>query len=71
MSKPMLVTLPFVLLLLDYLPLGRFEWTMLRATFGPLARCSGKDSPVLFGGGFEHRHVYGTGKIGGSARRCA
>src|SRR6476660_8114409 len=25
MSKPMLVTLPFVLLLLDYWPLGRFE----------------------------------------------
>jgi hypothetical protein len=26
MSKPMLVTLPFVLLLLDYWPLGRFRW---------------------------------------------
>lgn len=26
MSKPMLVTLPFVLLLLDYWPLGRFQW---------------------------------------------
>jgi tetratricopeptide (TPR) repeat protein len=26
MSKPMLVTLPFVLLLLDYWPLGRFCW---------------------------------------------
>ncbi len=26
MAKPMLVTLPFVLLLLDYWPLGRFEW---------------------------------------------
>src|SRR2546430_9073777 len=25
MSKPMLVTLPFVLLLLDYWPLGRFD----------------------------------------------
>jgi Flp pilus assembly protein TadD len=26
MAKPMLVTLPFVLLLLDYWPLGRFDW---------------------------------------------
>jgi tetratricopeptide (TPR) repeat protein len=26
MAKPMLVTLPFVLLLLDYWPLGRFQW---------------------------------------------
>ncbi len=26
MAKPMVVTLPFVLLLLDYWPLGRFEW---------------------------------------------
>lgn len=26
MAKPMLVTLPFVLLLLDYWPLGRFRW---------------------------------------------
>ena len=29
MSKPMLVTLPFLLLLLDYWPLGRFEKTAL------------------------------------------
>jgi tetratricopeptide (TPR) repeat protein len=27
LSKPMVVTLPFVLLLLDYWPLGRFQWT--------------------------------------------
>jgi tetratricopeptide (TPR) repeat protein len=27
MAKPMLVTLPFVLLLLDYWPLGRFQWS--------------------------------------------
>lgn len=26
MSKPMLVTLPFVFLLLDYWPMGRFQW---------------------------------------------
>ncbi|GAI20477.1 unnamed protein product, partial [marine sediment metagenome] len=26
MAKPMLVTLPFVLLLLDYWPLGRLQW---------------------------------------------
>jgi Tfp pilus assembly protein PilF len=29
MSKPMVVTLPFVLLLLDYWPLRRFDWTQL------------------------------------------
>ena len=32
LSKPMLITLPFVLLLLDYWPLGRFQWATLRAT---------------------------------------
>lgn len=32
MSKPMLVTLPFVLLLLDYWPLGRFEPKAQQAT---------------------------------------
>jgi tetratricopeptide (TPR) repeat protein len=31
MSKPMLVTLPFVLLLLDYWPLGRFRFGQLRS----------------------------------------
>ena len=30
MSKPMLVTLPFILLLLDYWPLGRFPFSNLR-----------------------------------------
>ncbi|WP_420266957.1 tetratricopeptide repeat protein [Candidatus Magnetominusculus dajiuhuensis] len=39
MSKPMMVTLPVVLLLLDYWPLGRFSETAGRAkrTFGALA----------------------------------
>ena len=39
LCKPMLVTLPFVLLLLDYWPLGRFQLTTPRATlrtFRPL-----------------------------------
>jgi len=42
MAKPMLVTLPFVLLLLDYWPLGRLQ-------IGPLSRetDTGKRSPVL------------------------
>lgn len=31
MSKPMLVTMPFVLLLLDYWPLGRLQWEHNRA----------------------------------------
>jgi protein O-mannosyl-transferase len=41
LCKPMLVTLPFVLLLLDYWPLGRFQLTSFRATLravGPLFR---------------------------------
>ena len=36
LSKPMLVTLPFVLLLLDYWPLGRFQLTTFRGTFRAL-----------------------------------
>jgi tetratricopeptide (TPR) repeat protein len=36
MAKPMLVTLPFVLLLLDYWPLRRLEPRRLRQTIGPL-----------------------------------
>jgi protein O-mannosyl-transferase len=36
MSKPMLVTLPFVLLLLDYWPLRRFTFQVSRFTFWPL-----------------------------------
>jgi hypothetical protein len=32
MAKPMLVTLPFVLLLLDYWPLGRLQWPYPRGT---------------------------------------
>ena len=36
LSKPMVVTLPFVLLLLDYWPLGRFQLTTLRATLHAL-----------------------------------
>jgi tetratricopeptide (TPR) repeat protein len=36
LCKPMLVTLPFVLLLLDYWPLGRFQLTNLRATLRAL-----------------------------------
>jgi Flp pilus assembly protein TadD len=35
MAKPMLVTLPFVLLLLDYWPLGRFEFAPLSLTTQP------------------------------------
>lgn len=34
MAKPMLVTWPFVLLLLDYWPLGRYQWRPATATAG-------------------------------------
>ncbi|MDP2645030.1 MAG: tetratricopeptide repeat protein, partial [Desulfobacterales bacterium] len=42
MAKPMLVTLPFVFLLLDYWPLSRFNFAA-RADSG----CSGKRTPAL------------------------
>jgi tetratricopeptide (TPR) repeat protein len=38
LSKPMLVTLPFVLLLLDVWPLGRMTWPLTRRTIQPLIR---------------------------------
>ncbi|MBI4454448.1 MAG: tetratricopeptide repeat protein [Acidobacteria bacterium] len=38
MAKPMLVTLPFVLLLLDYWPLRRVKWHSLRSQGSRLAR---------------------------------
>jgi protein O-mannosyl-transferase len=44
MSKPMLVTVPCVLLLLDYWPLDRFSWDRTRLTRG--ARLSNRVHPV-------------------------
>ena len=44
MSKPMLVTLPFVLLLLDYWPLGRFEVSQIKYRTSVITARSGKDS---------------------------
>jgi len=47
MAKPMLVTLPFVLLLLDYWPLGRMEKPALEALHAPrFGRVSGPPSVV-------------------------
>jgi protein O-mannosyl-transferase len=48
MAKPMLVTLPFVLLLMDYWPLKRFGWpiSVVAGTGGPrsvVAQTSGRD----------------------------
>ena len=48
MSKPMVITLPFVLLLLDYWPLGRFAWgrplSAVQAEHSSAAACSIRDS---------------------------
>jgi len=44
LSKPMLVTLPFVLLLLDYWPLGRFRYEPVRDSGG-----GGRDRAVAAG----------------------
>jgi hypothetical protein len=40
MAKPMLVTLPFVLLLLDYWPLGRFQFGQIVKSVGQQSRKS-------------------------------
>ncbi|MDI6827717.1 MAG: tetratricopeptide repeat protein, partial [Armatimonadota bacterium] len=42
LSKPMLVTLPFVLLLLDYWPLGRIDFTRHSLLIEPSGRNKGK-----------------------------
>jgi tetratricopeptide (TPR) repeat protein len=42
MSKPMLVTLPFVLLLLDYWPLGRLHWPLGKHSLGKTSGNSDK-----------------------------
>jgi len=52
MAKPMLVTLPFVLLLLDYWPLGRFQWDRWNRSnplsqSGPAAITAHKSSPAF------------------------
>lgn len=48
MSKPMVITLPFVLLLLDYWPLRRFAWgqppSSVTAESGSAAACGHSDS---------------------------
>ena len=47
MSKPMLVTLPFVLLLLDYWPLRRFEPSTLNSRLPTIWRLVGEKIPFL------------------------
>ena len=47
MSKPMLVTLPFVLLLLDYWPLGRFQFGQERGHNEILEKNTAKRSKVF------------------------
>lgn len=48
MAKPMLVTLPFVLLLLDYWPLGRFQLRPLYGSIDPQVRNSQDSSTAKF-----------------------
>ncbi len=69
MAKPMLVTLPFVLLLLDYWPLGRLAET---ADFVPTPpHCRGDLDPTpphCNGGAFPAAQLSGTPCSGGSGR---
>jgi tetratricopeptide (TPR) repeat protein len=47
MSKPMLVTLPFVLLLFDYWPLRRFELSALSSQLSTISRLVGEKAPFF------------------------
>jgi hypothetical protein len=47
MSKPMLVTLPFVLLLLDYWPLGRFEHSTVNPQPSAIWRLAWEKAPFF------------------------
>jgi tetratricopeptide (TPR) repeat protein len=47
MCKPVLVTLPFVLMLLDYWPLRRFQPTALERQFSTLGRLLGEKVPLF------------------------
>jgi protein O-mannosyl-transferase len=47
MSKPMMVTLPFVMLLLDWWPLGRFEPTVARSRSSVLGRLMFEKLPLI------------------------
>jgi tetratricopeptide (TPR) repeat protein len=47
MSKPMLVTLPFVLLLLDYWPLQRFELSTINSLLSTTARLLAEKAPFF------------------------
>jgi hypothetical protein len=47
MAKPMLVTLPFVLLLLDYWPLYRLQPASLRSSWQVLCRLFWEKSPLF------------------------
>jgi tetratricopeptide (TPR) repeat protein len=47
MSKPMLVTLPFVLLLLDYWPLRRFELSTLNSQLSTISRLVAEKVPFF------------------------
>jgi tetratricopeptide (TPR) repeat protein len=44
LAKPMTVTFPFVLMLLDYWPLRRIEWPL---RFGPIRRLFAEKTPLL------------------------
>ena len=67
MSKPMLVTWPFVMLLLDYWPLRRFEpLNSQLSTLNALAPGEGEDPVLCPRGGGERRDLRGAE----ARRRC-
>jgi hypothetical protein len=62
MAKPMLVTLPFVMLLLDYWPLGRFQNLQSNqpSTFNLFASGLRKMAVLSAYNGFVHRYFSGS-----------
>ena len=66
MSKPMLVTLPFVMLLLDYWPLGRFELTMHKSKLETLLPLLREKLPFFGLAGLSSAVTYWAQKIGGA-----
>ena len=71
MSKPMLVTLPFVLLLLDYWPLRRWEITGLRRPFPKSMRVVWEKVPFFLLSALSSIVTFVVQKTGGAVQSTA
>ena len=64
MAKPMLVTLPFVLILLDYWPLKRMHFSKVEGLMMPLKLLWEKTPLILLSIGFSLLTIYTQNKVG-------